>query len=102
MKRVFFLIVALLFCSDVKSQLIIKGKVLDKKTNEAIVGASVIIPELKIGTNTNEKGEFSITNFPNRKMMLQVRCVGYGSINVDLEITHDMTSLELFLPPPAL
>lgn len=102
MKRVFFLIVALLFCSDVKSQLIIKGKVLDKKTNEAIVGASVIIPELKIGTNTNEKGEFSITNFPNRKMMLQVRCVGYGSINVDLEITHDMTSLELFLPPQIL
>ena len=102
MKRVFFLIVALLFCSDVKSQLIIKGKVLDKKTNEAIVGASVIIPELKIGTNTNEKGEFSLTNFPNRKMMLQVRCVGYGSINVDLEITHDMTSLELFLPPQIL
>lgn len=102
MKRVFFLIVALLFCSDVKSQLIIKGKVLDKKTNEAIVGASVIIPELKIGTNTNEKGEFSITNFPNRKMMLQVRCVGYGSINVDLEIIHDMTSLELFLPPQIL
>lgn len=102
MKRAFFLIVAVLFCSDVKSQLIIKGRVLDKKTNEAIVGASVIIPELKIGTNTNEKGEFSLTNFPNRKMILQVRCVGYGSINVDLDITHDITSLELFLPPQIL
>lgn len=31
MKRAFFLIVAVLFCSDVKSQLIIKGRVLDKK-----------------------------------------------------------------------
>ena len=102
MKRAFFLIVAVLFCSDVKSQLIIKGRVLDKKTNEAIVGASVIIPELKIGTNTNEKGEFSLTNFPNRKMILQVRCVGYGSINVDLDIIHDITSLELFLPPQIL
>lgn len=57
---------------------------------------------MKIGTNTNEKGEFSLTNFPNRKMILQVRCVGYGSINVDLDITHDITSLELFLPPQIL
>ena len=102
MKRVFLFIVALLFCNDVKSQLIIKGKVLDKKTNEAIVGASVIIPEFKIGTITNENGEFKLTNFPQRKMLLQVRCVGYGSINVDVELTRDILSIELLLPPQIL
>ncbi|MEN9331376.1 MAG: hypothetical protein RLZZ94_466 [Bacteroidota bacterium] len=99
MRRIFFFIAVILFCSDVKAQLILKGKVLDKKTNEVIEGASVIIPEFKIGTITNEKGEFRISNFPNRKLKLQVRMAGYGSIAVDVEIVNDITSLELFLSP---
>jgi iron complex outermembrane recepter protein len=102
MKRIFFIIAAILLCSDAKSQLILKGKVFDKKTKEAILGASVIIPELKIGTITNEKGEFRLTNFPNRKMMLQVRMVGYGTITVYVEMVTETTSLELFLPPQIL
>ena len=102
MKRIFFFIAAILLCSDAKSQLILKGKVFDKKTKEAILGASVIIPELKIGTITNEKGEFRLSNFPNRKMMLQVRMVGYGSISVFVDMTTDVTSLELFLSPQIL
>jgi iron complex outermembrane receptor protein len=102
MKRIFFFIVAILLCNDVKSQLVLKGKVLDKNTKEAVVGASVIIPELKIGTSTNEKGEFSFTNFSARRMMLRVRGIGYGSINVYVEMLNDQTSLELFLSPQIL
>lgn len=102
MKRIFFFIVAILICSDAKSQLILKGKVLDKNTKEAIEGASVIIPELKIGAITNEKGEFRLTNFPDRKMMLQVRMFGYGSITNYLELTTEITSVELFLSPQVL
>lgn len=102
MKRIFFFIAAILLCSDAKSQLILKGKVFDKKTNEVLEGASVIIPELKIGTITNEKGEFRITNFPDRKMMLQVRMIGYGTLAVYVEMVTETTSLELFLPPQIL
>ena len=99
MKRIFFFIAVLLLCSDAKSQLILKGKVSDKKTKEVLEGASVIIPEFKIGTITNEKGEFRLSNFPNRKLKLQVRMAGYGSIAVDVEIVNEITSLELFLSP---
>ena len=77
MKRNIFFIVAILLCNNVFAQLIIKGKVLDKSNNEALEGASVIIPEFKIGTITNEKGEFRLTNFPERKMKLQVKMARY-------------------------
>jgi iron complex outermembrane receptor protein len=102
MKRIFFFIAAILLCSDAKSQLVLKGKVFDKKTKEVLEGASVIIPELKIGTITNEKGEFRLTNFPDRKMMLQVRMVGYSTITVYVEMVTETTSLELFIPPQIL
>ncbi|MFN6091957.1 MAG: TonB-dependent receptor, partial [Bacteroidota bacterium] len=102
MKRNIFFIVAILLCNNVFAQLIIKGKVLDKSNNEALEGASVIIPEFKIGTITNEKGEFRLTNFPERKMKLQVKMAGYGSTTVDVEIVSEITSLELFLSPQIL
>ncbi|MFM2156561.1 MAG: hypothetical protein RL516_1310 [Bacteroidota bacterium] len=102
MKRIFFFIAALLLCSDAKSQLILKGKVSDKKTKEVLVGASVIIPEFKIGTITNEKGEFVLSNLPAKKMMLQVRMEGYGSITLYVENVNEASSLDLFLSPQIL
>ena len=102
MKRIFFFVAAILLCSDAKSQLILKGKVLDKNTKEAIEGASVFISDLKIGTVTNSKGEFNLSNLPVRKVALQVRMFGYGSITNYLELTTEITSVELFLSPQVL
>ena len=62
MKKIFLLVI-LLFSLNINSQnnFTFSGYVLDSQTNELVIGASVIIDELNIGTITNSYGFFSIT-----------------------------------------
>ena len=39
----------------------INGYVLDENSNESIIGANIIIPNINVGTITNTYGFFSIT-----------------------------------------
>ncbi len=43
----------------------VKGTVIDKKSNKAVSGATVIIPAYDLQTRTNENGIFKIDNVPN-------------------------------------
>jgi len=58
-----FLLVIFLFSLNINSQnnFTLSGYVLDSQNNELVIGASVIIDELNIGTITNSYGFFSIT-----------------------------------------
>jgi len=58
-----FLLVIFLFSLNINSQnnFTLSGYVLDSQTNELVIGASIIIDELNIGTITNSYGFFSIT-----------------------------------------
>ena len=62
MKKIFLLVI-FLFSLNINSQnnFTLSGYVLDSQTNELVIGASVIINELNIGTITNSYGFFSIT-----------------------------------------
>ena len=62
MKKIFLLVI-FLFSLNINSQnnFTFSGYVLDSQTNELVIGASVIIDELNIGTITNSYGFFSIT-----------------------------------------
>lgn len=62
MKKIFLLVI-FLFSLNINSQnnFTLSGYVLDSQTNELVIGASVIIDELNIGTITNSYGFFSIT-----------------------------------------
>ena len=62
MKKIFILVI-FLFSLNINSQnnFTFSGYVLDSQTNELVIGASVIIDELNIGTITNSYGFFSIT-----------------------------------------
>ena len=62
MKKIFLLVI-FLFSLNINSQnnFTLSGYVLDSQTNELVIGASVIIDELNIGTITNRYGFFSIT-----------------------------------------
>ena len=62
MKKIFLLVI-FLFSLNINSQnnFTLSGYVLDSQTNELVIGASVIIDELNIGTITNSYCFFSIT-----------------------------------------
>lgn len=72
----------------------ITGKIVDAKTNETIVGASVKVAGTQIGTITGSNGNFSINAAPGST--LQISYLGYTStevkITTDKNITVKLTS----------
>ena len=56
------------------------GTVTDKTDNAALPGVSVFIPDLKIGTSTNDKGQYTLSNIPNGVHIVQYSYLGYGSV----------------------
>jgi iron complex outermembrane receptor protein len=64
------------------------GKVTDKETGEAIIGATIYIPDLKTGAAADTSGNYLIDNLPSSKILVQVSYIGYKTIirNIDLSI----------------
>ncbi len=57
----------------------IRGKVIDKASNEALVGAMIFLPQTSplIGTTTDYQGNFRLEKVPVGRYLLKVRFVGY-------------------------
>jgi hypothetical protein len=56
------------------------GKVIDKLTNEPLIGANVIIIGSDLGAATNVQGEFSISNIPPNVYQIRASVIGYNSL----------------------
>lgn len=81
------LLLLILLCNTVVSQVTITGKITDKKTGEELIGATVFIPDLKTGDVTDKNGIYKILNLPVTKALIQVSYLGYNTIasTVDLK-----------------
>ena len=55
------------------------GTVTDKKDGNPVVGATISIPDLKIGVAADSSGKFSINGLPRGVYLLQISAVGYGT-----------------------
>ena len=55
----------------------VSGKVINAKDNAPVAGATVTIKGTKLGTSTNDKGEFSLQ--VNENQILVVSAVGFSS-----------------------
>jgi hypothetical protein len=62
---------------------IIRGKIIDSKTGEAIVGAMVIIEGTTKGTTTDLDGNFVLKVPANRKLSLKIQYIGYVNKTLD-------------------
>ncbi len=75
-------------------QVVLHGKVLDAQTQKPLVGATVSIPDLKLGVITDDKGEYQIKGLPVGNFLIEVKYVGYATAtkNVALkELKRQMT-----------
>lgn len=93
-KNLFLLFLLLISFSTFSSEVvsnkkILKGKVVDKKTNEVLIGATIYVQELKGGTATDISGKFKIKLLPG-KYSLKISYIGYKSSIVTIDITDDM------------
>src|SRR5690606_35201473 len=65
----------------------LSGVITDQNSNETLIGVNVIIPELSIGTTTNDYGFYSLT-LPKGTHQVSVSYLGYQSISQKLTLTQ--------------
>ncbi|WP_436415538.1 carboxypeptidase-like regulatory domain-containing protein [Petrimonas sp.] len=70
----------------------IKGTIIDSKTKEPLIGATIIVDGTEIGTATNLDGEFFLGNLPIRECTLKVQYVGYNTVEVNVDVSADKTA----------
>ncbi len=89
MKKILIICVMIATYQLTDAQNKITGKITDNITGEAVAGATVYIPELKTGTNSDKNGVYILDNLPRSKVVVQVSFLGYKSIvqNLDLSTT---------------
>ena len=68
----------------------ISGRVKDKSDGEMLIGVSVYITELKVGTTTNAYGYYSI-NLPSGSYTISYSYIGYGTISKQINLKGNTT-----------
>ncbi len=87
MRKVFTLIFSLLISlAQAEEKVTLSGYIKDAATAETLIGASVYVPQLKIGTTTDFNGFYSL-NLPTGKYQLQISFIGYETKTVLIEIS---------------
>ena len=85
------------FSVVVAQSVTVSGYVEDMASGERILGASVSIPALQIGTTTNQYGFYSLTISSGSPLLL-VSHVGYESLLNQLQIDQDTTLIITLIP----
>ena len=72
------------YSDDVFTSGTLQGIVSDKKTGAPIQGASITIPDLKIGAVTDASGHYLFKDLPKGIYLVHIDAVGYGAVNQKL------------------
>lgn len=87
----FSLVLILLMLSfTALAQRVITGRVIDAKTSEPLIGATLKVESTGVGTQANANGEFSIS-YSSLPFNVQVSFVGYLTRNVEVKSTQTLT-----------
>ena len=71
----------------------IKGKITDKTTSEALVGATVIVAGTSLGASVDVNGEYVILNVPAGTYAIEANFVGYQKERKEnIQVNSDLTT----------
>jgi TonB-dependent receptor len=88
----------LLFNSALTAQSFLRGKILDAKTKEPLVGASLLILNTASGASSDINGDFKIDYKKSLPLIIQCSYIGYEVKNVVIE-NYAGESIQIFLLP---
>nr|WP_315153444.1 TonB-dependent receptor [uncultured Flavobacterium sp.] len=91
MKKIVLILFAFFVANSIKAQekFTISGTLKDGKSTETLFGANVYIVELKVGTNTNEYGFYSLT-IPKGEYTLKISYLGFGTLEEKISVTQNI------------
>jgi len=93
MRKVISFFIVIMITQLSFSQNLVKGIVVDKATNEALIGVSVINTSSGAGVTTSLDGSFAI-KVPDGKQKLTISYIGYLSKNIDV-LSKDLGTIAL-------
>lgn len=94
-KSVLFCLLFFFFSQLGMSQHILKGTIVDNKSNEPLVGASVFVVEFNKGTSSKEDGSYSISGLGNGTYQVIVSFLGYEKTVKTLVVSNSNANPEL-------
>ncbi len=68
----------------------LSGTVINAKTGQPLPGASILLPDLKLGAQTNNLGQYSIRNVPQGRFLLEVTYTGFASALENVSLKGDV------------
>ena len=80
-----------------QDKITLSGYISDIENNETLIGVSIIFPELKYGTITNEYGFYSLT-LPKGSYQLQISYLGFENQILELELDKDLIQNYKLIP----
>ena len=93
-----FCLLGLILSSFAQQKGQIAGVIKDAETNETLIGVSVYVEKLQLGTTTDEKGRYDL-DLPVGEHVLRVSYVGYTTLNHRVNIGNKPITLNLKLEP---
>ena len=69
-----------------QAQILLSGNIKDRLNNRILAGATVYIPDLKIGTVTKNDGNYLIKNIPNGIYLVEISNVGFASRTKEIKV----------------
>ncbi len=98
MKNIFIICVILLSYLVSNAQNRISGTIVDQN-NEALVGATVLVPETNKGTVSDNNGVFELVNLPDGMLKIQISFVGYNTHIELVELKGESLYVNISLKP---
>ena len=79
----------------------IRGRIIDKESKEALVGANVIVSGSSFGAVADSRGEFTIVSLPAGEYSLKASYVGYAPMTIEnVRVNNELTAeIEFALTP---
>ena len=91
LKPAFSALVVMLFINLLNAG-VIKGRVIDSKTSDPLIGANLILAETAgIGAASDYKGYYRIDNVPAGEYTLKVTFIGYQPVEIKISLKADET-----------
>ena len=96
------IILFLSISSVAASQNMVSGRITDNTGHAPLHGASVYIPDLKLGAATDLDGKYTITNVPHGTYLLVASMLGYASQTKEITATNKTAVADFVLEQSAV
>ena len=100
MQKILSLLFIITFSKNIFAQNTFKAVIKDGKTNESLIGVSVLLKGTQNGIISDDKGFAELKNIPNGKQTIIIKAVGYKEDEKSI-LFPQIDTIKIFLEPSA-